>query len=109
MVFINPFKKRDPAAHTAEVLIPLADGNPPGENGEMGKREIDSSSNEEKGIVPDAGQYTTLTLEALRAEVESNVATCGHDSSYDRMLKLSRHFTSLFNVICFSIFCLSML
>lgn len=84
MPFINPFKRRDGAVHTAEVLVPLAEGNPPKADADAEKDKGETSS-EEKGVSPAPSQYTSLTMEALRAEVESDIATSGHDSSYDRM------------------------
>ncbi|KAI9037738.1 putative sugar transporter [Aspergillus affinis] len=41
----------------------------------------------EKGIGP-VPEYTHLTLEVLRAEVESDIAASGHDSAYDRKAKV---------------------
>lgn len=49
-------------------------------------RSLDRSENG-VGPVPVGGP---LTIDALRAEVESDISTSGHDSTYDRMLCLER-------------------
>ena len=70
-----------------EVVVPLASGSAPkiqeatisGSNSSL-----DRVSLQEKGT-SGAHAGTTLTLEALRAEVESDIAASGHDTVYDRM------------------------
>lgn len=70
-----------------EVVVPLASGSAPkiqepaisGSNSSL-----DRASLQEKGT-SGARVGTTLTLEALRAEVESDIAASGHDTVYDRM------------------------
>lgn len=70
-----------------EVVVPLASGTAPkiqeatisGSNSSL-----DRVSLQEKGT-SGAHAGTTLTLEALRAEVESDIAASGHDTVYDRM------------------------
>lgn len=48
---------------------------------------LDRASSQEKGVSGPRAD-STLTLEALRAEVESDIAASGHDSVYDRMFTL---------------------
>ncbi|KAF7595484.1 hypothetical protein BBP40_005820 [Aspergillus hancockii] len=63
--------------------LPHAEKNP-GSDAESNTNSLDS---QEKGVgsVP---QCSMLTLEGLRAEVESSVAASGHDSVYDRKAKI---------------------
>jgi hypothetical protein len=77
--FVNPFSKNDLSEYPG-VLIPLADAHqtPSGDD-----KKDDSSSVEERGTAH-VGDNTSLTLEILIAEVESDVAASGHDSAYDR-------------------------
>jgi len=75
MPLLNPFKKHG-TPHYPEVLIPLADGHAP----DAGDEKDAASGNAEGSPV----HYTNLTLEALRAEVESDIAVSGHDTVYDR-------------------------
>lgn len=72
-----------------EVVLPLARDSVP-ESKEVANYDSsdshDRASSQEKGVDgPRPG--STLTLEALRAEVESDIAASGHDSVYDRMFK----------------------
>jgi hypothetical protein len=82
----NPFKKD--RQNFPGVVIPLA-GAPTHspsltEKDDKETKSLDLASSSENGA---AGSQTgsTLTLEALRAEIESDVATATHDSAYDRM------------------------
>lgn len=69
-----------------EVVIPLARGSAPktddSQDNDSSSGLEKSSSAQEKG----AGSHTTttLTLEALRAEVEADISASGHDTAYDR-------------------------
>lgn len=83
---VNPFKKNDKDAFPG-VLIPLSDASRSPSSGDEKKAE---GNLEEKGAAPPAsdGESTSLTLEALRTEVESDVAASGHDSAYDRKSKV---------------------
>jgi hypothetical protein len=69
-----------------EVVVPLAHGSPPKIND---NKDSDSGSGndraslQEKGTVS-ASAGSTLTLEALRAEVEADIIASGHDTAYDR-------------------------
>lgn len=70
-----------------EVVVPLASGSAP-KNQDAGNDGSDSSldraSLQENGT---SGVHsgTTLTLQALRAEVEMDIAASGHDTVYDSM------------------------
>ncbi|PLB45605.1 MFS general substrate transporter [Aspergillus steynii IBT 23096] len=95
----NPFKRHD-HRNFPGVVIPLA--NAPsrssqspsptpvekkiGPDDKADDRSLDQAASE-KGIGP-VPEYTHLTLEALRAEVESDIAASGHDSAYDRKAKV---------------------
>jgi hypothetical protein len=70
-----------------EVVVPLACGSAAktqdiANGGSISS--LDRASLQENGT---SGVHTgtTLTLEALRAEVESDIAASGHDTVYDRM------------------------
>lgn len=84
----NPFKKD--RQNFPGVVIPLAGAPAPAhspnitENDDKETKSLDLASSSENGV---AGSQigSTLTLEALRAEIESDVATATHDSAYDRM------------------------
>ncbi|WEW58959.1 hypothetical protein PRK78_004427 [Emydomyces testavorans] len=81
--FVNPFRKND-ATEYPGVLIPLAEE----ENGKSSDVEEDKkldASLAEKGSSRTTQTSTTLTLDVLRAEVESDVAASSHDSAYDRL------------------------
>ena len=88
----NPFKKDSPTF--PNVVIPLADA-PAHSLTEKAEKEsnqgLDSSSSSENGAAG-TNDSTHLTLEALRAEVESDISTSGHDSAYDRMFPPPRSF-----------------
>lgn len=82
----NPFKKD--RQNFPGVVIPLA-GAPAHspnitEKDDKETKSLDLASSSENGA---AGSQigSTLTLEALRAEIESDVAIATHDSAYDRM------------------------
>lgn len=69
-----------------EVVVPLARGSPPKSKETTDVTSTDSSdraSLQENGT-SGANPGTTLTLESLRAEIESDLSTSGHDSAYDR-------------------------
>lgn len=84
-----------------EVVVPLASSAPapttttlqstdpnaekkPNADSDSNAQSLTKAPSQENGVsvVP---EYGVLTLEALRAEVESAVAASGHDSVYDRM------------------------
>jgi hypothetical protein len=69
-----------------EVVVPLAHGSAPktddSQNNDSSSG-IDRASLQEKGAAS-ASAGSTLTLEALRAEVEADISASGHDTAYDR-------------------------
>lgn len=79
-----------------EVVVPLAsDPTPRDPNTSHAKNKdhptdtgsntsLDHGSVQEKGVVGTPTITTKLTLETLRAEVEADVGSSGHDSAYDR-------------------------
>ncbi|EAS33477.2 sugar transporter [Coccidioides immitis RS] len=83
--FVNPLKKHD-ALEYPGVLIPLAE-----EQNSQSPAADDKKSDEslaERGSIQTSQAGTSLTLEALKAEVESDVAASGHDTAYDRKSKV---------------------
>jgi hypothetical protein len=66
-----------------EVVVPLASGSAPKTQDAGSNSSLAMASVQENGA---SGVHagTTLTLEALRAEVESDIAASGHDTVYDR-------------------------
>lgn len=85
--FVNPFKKYS-LQDFAHVLVPLADAprrsSQSDSNNEKNEKKLDRVGSEEDGSIP-PDQYSTMTIEALRAEVESDIGASGHDTAYDRM------------------------
>lgn len=86
MGFANftPFKKD--RQNFPGVVIPLADApaHPSADSDEKAKKSLDRAPSSENGSAGSLGESSHLTLEALRAEVESDISTSGHDSAYDR-------------------------
>lgn len=94
----NPFKKD--RQNFPGIVIPLA--NAPAHYGSGGSdldekkgsvddKSLDRASSSENGAASGSQPETShLTIEALRAEVEADAASAGHDSAYDRMCLLSR-------------------
>ncbi|KAK2744622.1 hypothetical protein FQN57_004227 [Myotisia sp. PD_48] len=84
-IFVNPFKKHDERSFP-DVVIPLSDASPP-----VVKLDKESSTDtglSEKGAAPPLQDYPRLTIETLRAEVESDIGASGHDTAYDRKSKI---------------------
>lgn len=87
----NPFK-RD-RQNFPGVVIPLADApahpsQPTEKDDKDSSKSLDRAPSSENGV---AGSHTStnhLTLEGLRAEIESDLATASHDSAYDRKAKV---------------------
>jgi hypothetical protein len=81
----TPFKKD--RQNFPGVVIPLADApaHIPANADEKAKKSLDLASSSENGSAGSLREATHLTLEALRAEVESDISTSGQDSVYDRM------------------------
>ncbi|CAP94692.1 hypothetical protein E8E15_007898 [Penicillium rubens] len=80
----NPFKKDSPTFPS--VVIPLAQAPAHSLSEKADKesnRSLDGSSSSENGAAG-SKDSTHLTLEALRAEVESDISTSTNDSAYDR-------------------------
>ena len=72
------------------VVIPLTDASAhPQKLSEKDDKEsnksLDRAPSSENGVAGSHTGATHLTLEALRAEIESDIATATHDSAYDRM------------------------
>ncbi|EEP76871.1 conserved hypothetical protein [Uncinocarpus reesii 1704] len=82
--FVNPFKKHD-APEYPGVLIPLAEEQNTQSPVDDDKN-LDAGS-AEKGSIQTT-RATTLTIEALRAEIENDVSVSGHESAYDRKSKV---------------------
>lgn len=72
-----------------EVVVPLARASPETKHDEStgSNSSLDRASVQEKGASA-LTTGSTLTLEALRAEVEADVVSSGHDTAYDRMFLL---------------------
>lgn len=68
------------------VVISLADApaHTSINSDEKAKKSLDRAPSSENGSAGSLGESSHLTLEALRAEVESDISTSGHDSAYDR-------------------------
>lgn len=84
--FVNPFKKYS-LEEFEHVLVPLADSpRRTSQSGSSDKNEkkLDKVNSEEDGSLP-PDQYSTMTIEALRAEIESDIGASGYDTAYDRM------------------------
>jgi hypothetical protein len=81
----TPFKKD--RQNFPGVVIPLADApaHPSANSDEKADKSLDRAPSSENGSAGSLGESSHLTLEALRAEVESDISTSGHDSAYDRM------------------------
>lgn len=80
LMFTNPFKTHD-VSEFPDVVIPLAQAQR--HNSITSKEKPDDSSRTSSD-----GPVTGLTVEALRAEVDSDLAAGGHDTAYDRKLTL---------------------
>ncbi|KAJ5748511.1 uncharacterized protein N7511_010207 [Penicillium nucicola] len=85
----NPFKKD--RQNFPGVVIPLAGAPVHSSNltqkDDKETKSLDLTSSMENGSAS-SQTGSTLTLEALRAEIESEVATATHDSAYDRKAKV---------------------
>ncbi|KAJ5863697.1 uncharacterized protein N7529_005613 [Penicillium soppii] len=87
----NPFKKD--RQNFPGVVIPLADA--PAHLTKLSEtddkessKSLDHASSSENGVAGSHTSATHLTLEALRAEIEADLATASHDSTYDRKAKV---------------------
>jgi hypothetical protein len=96
MPFFNPFRKHDQTTFHG-VVIPLSSApsharpeSPALEKKGSPKEKPDDSSldkapSQENGSAASIPERSHLTIESLRAEIESDVAASGHDTAYDRM------------------------
>ncbi|EAW11404.1 putative sugar transporter [Aspergillus clavatus NRRL 1] len=95
MPFFNPFKKHNHKSFPG-IVIPLASAPAhahPDSEKKTGPDETTDASSLDKAPSQENGsasipESSNLTLEALRAEVESDIGASGHDSAYDRKSKL---------------------
>ena len=85
--FVNPFKKHD-VSEFEGVLIPLEDAQRhpsvvAAHDEKLGT--VNGVPKDEKGAEAgeDLSAYSAYTIEGLRAEIDSDVAASGHDTSYD--------------------------
>lgn len=97
-MFTNPFKEHS-ADEYPNVVIPLAQAQRHNSVTSKEKPEDDSSRASSDGVVG-----TGLTVEALRAEVDTDLAAGGHDTAYDR--KSSSHMLWLLTLRLCEISCL---
>ncbi|KAJ5232904.1 hypothetical protein N7468_005860 [Penicillium chermesinum] len=84
-LFVNRERRSFP-----EVVVPLAQGCAPKTKDtlEIGTSDsTDRASLQENGV-SGSNVGTILTLEALRAEIEADLASSGHDTAYDRKAKV---------------------
>lgn len=84
--FVNPFRKYS-LQDFEHVLVPLAEGHrrpSQSDSNEKNEKKLDKVGSEEDGsLTPE--QYSTMTIDALKAEVESDIGASGIDTAYDRM------------------------
>lgn len=66
-----------------EVVVPLQSA--PATTKDGSNSSLDRASSQENGAGSGPEKRSTLTLEALREEVDSSVSASGHDTVYDRM------------------------
>ncbi|KAI9835461.1 MAG: hypothetical protein M1819_002379 [Sarea resinae] len=97
MAFVmNPFKKHD-VSEFPGVWIPLSDQHRHHsvtaeteinlkDTSEVEKKATSNSDHESDPVAP--LDYSPLTIEALRAEIDEDVAASGHDTAYDRKSKV---------------------
>ncbi|KAJ5255228.1 hypothetical protein N7505_010379 [Penicillium chrysogenum] len=80
----NPFKKDSPTFPSVVIPLAQAPAHSPSEKADKeSNRSLDGSSSSENGAAG-SKDSTHLTLEALRAEIESDISTSTNDSAYDR-------------------------
>ena len=88
-MFTNPFKKHD-VSEFPNVVIPLAQAQR--RNSTTSKEKHDDSSRASSDGVQSG---SAMTIEDLRAEIDSDLAAGGHDTAYDREL-ISRDAAAIF-------------
>ncbi|GIJ99210.1 hypothetical protein Aspvir_001340 [Aspergillus viridinutans] len=99
MPFFNPFLKHDKTTFHG-VVIPISSapsharpespaletkGSP---NVKADEHSLDKAPSQENGSAASIPERSHLTIEALRAEIESDVAASGHNTAYDRKSKV---------------------
>jgi hypothetical protein len=99
MPFFNPFRKHDQTTFHG-VVIPISSApsharpespapeKKANENVKPDDSSLDKAPSQENGSAASITERSHLTIESLRAEIESDVATSGHDSAYDRKSKV---------------------
>ncbi|KAI9369135.1 major facilitator superfamily domain-containing protein [Aspergillus egyptiacus] len=97
---VNPFSNSNDRPEFPGVVVPLSSApahskTSPDPEKKVGAADektdnasLDRSSSAENGVGSIQSQEGHLTLEILRAEVENDVSTTGHDSVYDRKSKV---------------------
>lgn len=100
--WVNPFTRNDRQEFLG-VVIPLSqaarfqhlntvtstDSEIPAkkkEDDDDSSSKLDRVGSEENGAASSNPEYSHQTIEAIRAEVESEISTSGHDTVYDRRL-----------------------
>ena len=78
LMFTNPFQKHDVSEYP-NVVIPLAQAHR--RNSTTSKEKHDDSSRASSDGVQSG---SAMTIEDLRAEIDSDLAAGGHDTAYDR-------------------------
>jgi hypothetical protein len=100
MPFFNPFRKHDRTTfHGVVIPISSAPSHARPESPALEKKHspnvkpddssLDKAPSQENGSAASIPERSHLTIEALRAEIESDVAASGLNSAYDRMFLLS--------------------
>jgi hypothetical protein len=74
-----------------EVVVPLESAPAPTKDDGF-NTSLDRASSQENGSGAGPQKRSTLTLEALREEIDSSISASGHNTVYDRM------FNSKFNL-----------
>ncbi|KAL1983385.1 hypothetical protein VTN96DRAFT_10367 [Rasamsonia emersonii] len=90
----NPFKPHDKEEFLG-VVVPLSEArrhsqSHPGANQNTAAnddKKLDRVGSEENGAASNP-EYSEMTIETIRAEVEREVAASGHDTAYDRKAKV---------------------
>ena len=89
-VFLNPFRKHD-VSDFEGVFVPLEDSERhpsvvAANSEKLGSKRL--SDEKESGGQELNKNYNASTIEALRAEIDLDLAASGHDSAYDRKSKV---------------------
>lgn len=75
-----------------EVVVPLESA--PATKDDGSNTSLDRASSQENGSGAGPQKRSTLTLEALREEIDSSISTSGHNTVYDRMFKIQPYYSS---------------